>query len=104
MSHLLYSLRHYFPAFVLGVKVVSITWYASSPERRNFSFVSHITFSPFFTWKIFLIIEVVVVGQFHAITPLPGGKECLLQNLDLSPTGDLRGRFLSFIIPLKDPK
>ena len=30
------------------------------------------------------------------------GKECSSENLNLTPTGDLHGRCLSFIIPLKD--
>ena len=32
------------------------------------------------------------------------GKECSSENLNLTPMGDLRGRCLSFIIPLKDLK
>ena len=69
----------------------------------------------FLTWKIFIIFQVVVVGRFYSITPsLPvrhleirgapiwKGKEYSSENLNLTPTGDLRERCLSFIIPLKD--
>ena len=72
----------------------------------------------FSTWKIFIIYQVVVVGQFHSITPTllhfpldiwkSGGapiwksKEYSSENLNLTPTGDLCERCLSFIIPLKD--
>ena len=72
---------------------------------------------PFLTWKIFVIFQVVVVGRFHFIAPsLPvkhletrgggrggapiwKGKGCSSENLNLTPTGDLCGRCLSFIIP-----
>ena len=68
-------------------------------------------------WKIFIIFQAVVVGRFHSITPsLPvrhletrvggapiwKGKECWSENLNLTPTGDLCERCLSFILPLKD--
>ena len=73
----------------------------------------------FSTWKIFVIFQVVVVGPIslhHSITlSLPvrhleirGGsshmksKEYSSENLNLTPTGDLCERCLSFIIPLKD--
>ena len=72
------------------------------------------------TWKIFIILQVVVVGRFYSFTgsllhfpidiwkpweggtPIWKGKECSSENLNWTPTGDLSGRCLGFIIPLKD--
>ena len=77
---------------------------------------------------MFFLFQVVVVDPIHSFTPSllhsitpslhhfpldiwkPGGSsqmklegnECLSENLNLTPTGDLCGRCLSFIIPLKD--
>ena len=72
----------------------------------------------FLTWIIFIIFQVVAVGRFHYITPsllhflldmwksggapIWKGKEYSSENLNLTPTGDLCERCLSFIIPLKD--